>query len=83
MLEKTWISKEADGDRKKKVIFSVGPDCECIGAKPKTVLVAAKKGPDCECIGKTEKKGPDCECIGKTQVILPFSNIADAEPSCV
>ena len=28
-----------------------GPDCECIGAKPK---LAAKKGPDCECIGKTQ-----------------------------
>ena len=34
-----------------------GPDCECIGAKPKAAL---------------SKKGPDCECIGKTQVALSF-----------
>ena len=38
-----------------------GPDCECIGAKPKTSLVS--------------KKGPDCECIGKTQVTLSFIKV--------
>ena len=58
-----------------------GPDCECIGAKPKTVLLKGeKKGPDCECIGKTQ--GPDCESVDFTEQLLLHNDTTSHYSTC-